>query len=161
MRGKAFKTTRPDFGAPRSPDLVDRQFIATRPNELWVADFTYVATWQGFVFDAFMIDVYSRMIVGWCVSSSVKTELVLDALEQALYARRETDGLVDHSNRGAATCRSGTAKVSGEAAAVQYRISHGATGQSGAGACGRNDFQERRTRSPAPSPRTVRKRYAK
>jgi putative transposase len=101
VRGKAFKTTRPDLGAPRPPDLVDRQFIATRPNELWVADFTYVATWQGFVFVAFVIDVYSRMIVGWRVSRSVKTGLVLDALEQALHARRETDGLVHHSDRDA------------------------------------------------------------
>ena len=65
------------------------------------ADFTYVATWQGFVFVAFVIDVYSRMIVGWRVSRSVKTGLVLDALEQALHARRETDGLVHHSDRGA------------------------------------------------------------
>lgn len=101
VRGKAFKTTRPELGTPRPPDLVDRQFVATRPNELWVADFTYVATWQGFVFVAFVIDVYSRMIVGWRVSRSVKTELVLDALEQALHARRETDGLVHHSDRGA------------------------------------------------------------
>jgi putative transposase len=82
-RGKAFKTTQPDRGATRPPDLVDKQFVATRPNPLWVADFTYVASWQGFVFVAFVIDVYSRMIVGWRVSRSVKTELVLDALEQA------------------------------------------------------------------------------
>ena len=99
-RGKAFKTTRPDLDAPRPPDLVDRQFVATRPNQLWVADFTYVATWQGFVFVAFVIDVYSRMIVGWRVSRSVKTELVLDALEQALHARRDKEGLVHHSDRG-------------------------------------------------------------
>lgn len=101
VRGKAFKTTRPDLGASRPPDLVDRQFIATRPNELWVANFTCAATWQGFVFVAFVVDVYSRIIVGWRVSRSVKTELVLEALEQALHARRETDGLAHHSDRGA------------------------------------------------------------
>ena len=100
IRGRAFKTTRPDLGAPRPPDLVERQFVAERPNQLWVADFTYVATWQGFVFVAFVIDVYSRMIVGWRVSRSVKTEFVLDALEQALYARSETEGLIHHSDRG-------------------------------------------------------------
>jgi putative transposase len=100
IRGKAFKTTWPDLGAPRPPDLVDRQFVAERPNQLWVADFTYVATWQGFVFVAFVIDVYSRMIVGWRVSRSVRTELVLDALEQALYARSGTEGLIHHSDRG-------------------------------------------------------------
>ena len=100
MRGKTFKTTRPDLGAPRPPDLVERQFVATRPNQLWVADFTYVATWQGFVFVAFVIDVYSRMIVGWRVSRSVKTELVLDALEQALHARTDKEGLIHHSDRG-------------------------------------------------------------
>ena len=100
VRGKGFKTTRPDLAATRPPDLVERQFVAQRPNQLWVADFTYVATWQGFVFVAFVIDVYSRMIVGWRVSSSVKTELVLDALEQALHARSDTDGLIHHSDRG-------------------------------------------------------------
>jgi transposase InsO family protein len=100
VRGKGFKTTRPDLAAARPPDLVERQFVAQRPNQLWVADFTYVATWQGFVFVAFVIDVYSRMLVGWRVSSSVKTELVLDALEQALHARSDTDGLIHHSDRG-------------------------------------------------------------
>src|SRR5690606_7275547 len=98
--GRTFKTTVPDTGASRPADLVDRQFVATRPNQLWVADFTYVATWRGFVFVAFVIDVYSRMIVGWRVSHSVKTELVLDALEQALHARVGTDGLIHHSDRG-------------------------------------------------------------
>jgi putative transposase len=99
-RGKAFKTTKPDLGAPRPPDLVERRFVATRPNQLWVADFTYVATWQGFVFVAFVIDVYSRMIFGWRVSKSVKAELVLDALEQALHARADKEGLIHHSDRG-------------------------------------------------------------
>ncbi len=100
IRGKTFKTTVPDEKAARPADLVDRQFTAERPNQLWVADFTYVATWLGFVFVAFVIDVFSRTIVGWRVSSSIKTDLVLDALEQALHARSDTDGLVHHSDRG-------------------------------------------------------------
>jgi transposase InsO family protein len=99
-RGRAFKTTIPDSNAQALPDLVKRQFAATRPNQLWVADFTYVATWSGFVFVAFVIDVYSRMIVGWRVSTSLKAEFVLDALEQAVHARRDTEGLIHHSDRG-------------------------------------------------------------
>jgi putative transposase len=100
MRGKAFKTTIPDHSAQRPADLVERKFVATRPNQLWVADFTYVATWRGFVFVAFVIDVYARMIVGWRVSTSIKTDLVLDALEQAIHERSDTNGLVHHSDRG-------------------------------------------------------------
>jgi putative transposase len=100
VRGRGFKTTIPDEKASRPADLVERQFIAERPNQLWVADFTFVATWKGFVFVAFVIDVFSRSIVGWRVSSSVKTDLVLDALEQALHARSDKDGLVHHSDRG-------------------------------------------------------------
>jgi putative transposase len=100
IRGKVYKTTIPDDKAHRPADLVERQFVADRPNQLWVADFTFVATWQGFVFVAFVIDVYSRMIVGWRVSRSVKTELVLDALEQAIHARADTQGLIHHSDRG-------------------------------------------------------------
>ena len=100
-RGKAFKiTTISEDGAPRPADLVERQFVAERPNQLWVADFTYVATWRGFVFVAFVIDVFSRMIVGWRVSTSMKADLVLDALEQAVHARCETEGLIHHSDRG-------------------------------------------------------------
>lgn len=101
MRGKGFKvTTVADQNALRPADLVERQFVATRPNQLWVADFTYVATWRGFVYVAFVIDVYSRMIVGWRVSTSMKADLVLDALEQAVHARSDTQGLVHHSDRG-------------------------------------------------------------
>jgi transposase InsO family protein len=100
IRGKAFKTTISDEKTQRPADLVERQFVASRPNELWVADITFVATWRGFVFVAFVIDVYSRMIVGWRVSSSLKTDLVLDALEQALHARNNLKGLVHHSDRG-------------------------------------------------------------
>ena len=103
VRGRAWTTTTqaaPDLDPPR--DLVDRQFKATRPNQLWVSDFTYVATWRGFVYVAFIIDVFARRIVGWRVSSSLATDFVLDALEQAIYDRcgDTTDGLVHHSDRG-------------------------------------------------------------
>jgi putative transposase len=102
-RGRAWKiTTQPDPAAARPTDLVDRQFTATRPNQLWVADFSYVATWAGFVYVAFVIDVFARRIVGWRVASSLRTDFVLDALEQAIYARcDDTVGdLVHHSDRG-------------------------------------------------------------
>jgi putative transposase len=99
-RGKTFKTTIPDDEANRPLDLVNRDFTATRPNQLWVADLTYVATWRGFVYVAFVIDVFSRMIVGWRVSSSLRTDLALDALEQALHARPATNDLIHHSDRG-------------------------------------------------------------
>jgi putative transposase len=99
-RGKGYKTTIPDDAAARPADLVQRQFVATRPNQLWVADFTYVATWRGVVYVAFVIDVFARMIVGWRVWNSLRTDLVLDALEQALYARTGTQGLIHHSDRG-------------------------------------------------------------
>jgi transposase InsO family protein len=101
-RGKAVRTTVPDAKAVCPRDRVNRQFKADRPNRLWVADFTYVSTWQGFVYVAFVIDVFARRIVGWRVSTSMHTDFVLDALEQALYARRaEREGeLVHHSDRG-------------------------------------------------------------
>ena len=99
-RGKAFKTTIPDVGASRPADLVDRQFVATCPDQLWVADITYVATWRGFVFVAFVVDVFSRRIVGWRVSTSLRTDLVLDALEQAIHMRGATGDLIHHSDRG-------------------------------------------------------------
>ena len=100
LRGKAYKTTIPDDAAERPADLVQRQFQAERPNQLWVADFTYVATWTGVVFVAFVIDVFARRIIGWRVASSMRTDLVLDALEQALWSRTGTEGLVHHSDRG-------------------------------------------------------------
>jgi putative transposase len=85
VRGRAWiTTTQPDWEAQRPPDLVDWQFTATGPNQLWVSDFTYVATWRGFVYTAFVIDVFARRIVGWRVSSSLRTDFVLDALEQAI-----------------------------------------------------------------------------
>jgi transposase InsO family protein len=101
-RGKAVRTTVPDPKVPCPLDRVNRQFRAECPNQLWVSDFTYVSTWQGWVYVAFVVDVFSRRIVGWRQSSSMHTEFVLDALEQALYERRPTedDGLVHHSDRG-------------------------------------------------------------
>lgn len=101
VRGRAFTvTTRADEAAARPPDLVHREFAASRPNELWVADITYVATWVGFAYVAFVVDVFSRRIVGWRVSSSLRSDLALDALEQALHARPRNDKLVHHSDRG-------------------------------------------------------------
>ncbi|KQU75505.1 transposase [Rhizobacter sp. Root1238] len=99
-RGKAVRTTTPDAKAPYPLDRVNRQFHAERPNQLWVSDFTYVSTWQGMVYVASVIDVHARFIVGWRVSSSMRTDFVLD--EQALYARKpERDGaLIHHSDRG-------------------------------------------------------------
>lgn len=102
VRGKPVKTTVGDPAMPCPLDRVHRQFQADRPNALWVSDFTYVSTWQGFVYVAFVIDVFARRIVGWKVSSSARTDFVLDALEQALYARQPVgqEGLVHHSDRG-------------------------------------------------------------
>jgi transposase InsO family protein len=102
-RRRAWKiTTQSDPAGTRPADLVDRQFTATRPNQLWIADFTYVATWHGFVYVAFVIDVFARRIVGWRVSASLRTDFVLDALEQAIYDRRGAgvEDLVHHSDRG-------------------------------------------------------------
>jgi transposase InsO family protein len=100
-RGKARRTTTSDTTAARPADLVDRDFSATRPNQLWVADLTYVATWSGFVYVAFVVDAFSRFIVGWQISRSLRTDLALDALEMAIWRRRGVlDGLVHHSDRG-------------------------------------------------------------
>ena len=100
VRGKKARTTIADEAAARPADLVDRDFNAARPNQLWVADLTYVATWAGFVYVALVIDVFSRMIVGWRVSRSLCSDLALDALEQALWARPEISQLIHHSDRG-------------------------------------------------------------
>jgi putative transposase len=99
-RGKKIRTTFPDTAAPRPADLVDRNFTASRPNQLWVADITYVPTWSGFVYVAFIIDVYSRYIVGWRVSRSLRSDLALDALDMAVWQRGENEGLIHHSDRG-------------------------------------------------------------
>lgn len=100
VRGRKFKTTIADDSVARPADLVKRDFTAARPNQLWVADLTYVATWRGFVYVAFIIDVFARLIVGWRVSNSLRSDLALDALEQARYDRGGGDGLVHHSDRG-------------------------------------------------------------
>ena len=102
VRGRAWITTTHAGEGGRPVDLVDRQFVATRPNQRWVSDFTYVATWGGFVYVAFVIDVCARRIVGGRVSASMRTAFVLDALEQAIYARRgdTLTGLVHHSDAG-------------------------------------------------------------
>lgn len=100
VRGGFRRTTRSDPDSQFPADRVNRQFVASQPNQLWVADFTYVATWAGFVYVAFVIDVFSRLIAGWRVAKSMRTELVLDALEQAVWARSDTKGLVHHSDRG-------------------------------------------------------------
>ena len=101
-RGKIVRTTIPDKAVPCPLDRVNRQFRADRPNQLWVSDFTYVSTWQGWLYVAFVIDVFARRIVGWRVSRSMQTDFVLDALEQALYARQPElkDTLIHHSDRG-------------------------------------------------------------
>ena len=105
LRGNRVRTTVPDPAAVRPADLVDRNFAAAAPDRLWVADFTYVATWSGTVYTAFIIDVFSRLIVGWRVSTSMTTELVLDTLEHAVWTRKQagiTDlsGLVHHTDAG-------------------------------------------------------------
>jgi transposase InsO family protein len=102
VRGKPVRTTVSNKAAPCPLDRVNRQFRAPRPNALWVSDFTYVATWSGFVYVAFVIDAYARRIVGWRVSRTAHTGFVLDALEQALHERRPAQGgrLVHHSDRG-------------------------------------------------------------
>ena len=101
VRGKETRTTIADKALPCPADKVNRQFRAPQPNALWVADFTYVATWQGFVYAAFVIDVFARRIIGWRVSRTAHAAFVLDALEQALHDRRPVKGgLVHHSDRG-------------------------------------------------------------
>jgi transposase InsO family protein len=99
-RGKRCITTVPDESAAKPLDLVQRVFSAERPNQLWVADITYVATWSGFVYVAFVIDVYSRYLVGWRVLKHMRTDLILDALEQALWLRGKPKGVIHHSDRG-------------------------------------------------------------
>jgi transposase InsO family protein len=100
VRGRRRRTTVPSKSSARPLDLVDRQFEASKPNELWVADLTYVATWRGFSYVALVVDVFSRKIVGWRVSNSLRSDLALDALEQALYDRRDRSELIHHSDRG-------------------------------------------------------------
>jgi len=102
VRGKQWRTTISDPQAPRPADLVCRDFSAEAPNRLWLADLTYVRTWAGFVYVAFVFDAYSRLIVGWQAATHLRTDLALDALEMALWRRKgDLDGLVHHSDRGA------------------------------------------------------------
>jgi putative transposase len=103
VRGKPKRTTIPAEAEQRPADLVERDFTAPAPNRLWVADLTYVATWAGFAYVAFIIDAFSRMIVGWRVHTTLRAELALDALEMAIWARQDTalEGLVHHNDRGA------------------------------------------------------------
>ncbi len=102
VRGRRRRTTISDPSGERPSDLVERAFAATAPNQLWVADITYVATWSGFAYVAFVTDVFSRAIVGWRVSNTLKADLALDALEMAIWARKEEEfpDLVHHSDRG-------------------------------------------------------------
>ena len=101
VRGRRSPTTTvPAVADGRPADLVNRQFVATRPNQLWIADFTFVATWTGWAYVAFVIDVFARMIVGWRVAATMNAELTLDALEQAIWARDLSGKLIDHSDRG-------------------------------------------------------------
>ena len=100
-RGRRVRTTRPDDQAARSPDLVDRDFTATEPNHLWVTDLTFVPTWQGVAYVCFIVDAFSRMIVGWRVASHMGTAMVLDALEMARWQRgTRLEDLVAHSDAG-------------------------------------------------------------
>lgn len=105
VRGKSWSTTLPDEGAPRPADLVERNFTVPAPNRLWVADLTYIRTWSGFCYAAFVVDAYSRTILGWQISRSLRTDLALDALEMAIWRREleaveNLDGLVHHTDRG-------------------------------------------------------------
>lgn len=101
-RSKTTVTTRPDRSSPRAPDLVNRHFSAARPNELWVCDFTYVPTWSGFAYTAFVTDVFSRNIVGWRTASTMTADLVTDALDMAIFSRRLQllRGVIAHSDAG-------------------------------------------------------------
>jgi transposase InsO family protein len=100
VRGRRCRTTIADGSVALPGDLVERNFKADRPNQLWVADFTYVATWAGFVYTAFVIDVFARRIIGWRVARTMRTELVLDALEQAIWSRCPPKGVIHHSDHG-------------------------------------------------------------
>jgi len=99
-RGRRCITTIPAESTHKPLGLVQREFAAGRPNQLWVADITYVATWSGFVYAAFVVDIFSGFIVGWCVLKQMQTDLILDALEQTLWSRGKPRGVIHHSDRG-------------------------------------------------------------
>ena len=128
QRGRKQFTTIPDDTAARPADLVERQFVAERPNQLWLADITYVSTWQGWLYAAFILDVHSRMIVGWQLANHLRTDLVLDALEMALWRRDLTAGdLIHHSDRG---CQYTSLRYSDRLAEVAVSASVGSRGDS-------------------------------
>jgi transposase InsO family protein len=127
VRGRRCRTTIPADLADRPADRVQRQFTASRPNQLWVADITYVATWAGLVYVAFIIDAFARRIVGWRVTRSLYTDLVLDALEQALHARQAGRGLIHHSDRG---CQYLSIRYTERLAEVGIEASVGSVGDS-------------------------------
>ena len=128
QRGRKQFTTVPDETAPRPADLVERQFVAQRPNQLWLADITYVSTWQGWLYVAFILDVHSRMIVGWQLANHLRTDLVLDALEMALWRRDLTYGdLIHHSDRG---CQYTSFRYADRLAEVNAAASVGSRGDS-------------------------------
>lgn len=128
QRGKKRFTTTPDDTAPRPPDLVDRRFVATRPEELWLADITYASTWEGWLYVAFVLDVYTRTIVGWQLADHLRTDLVLDALEMAIWRRDLTgSSLVHHSDAG---CQYTSIRYSDRLAEASIVASIGSVGDS-------------------------------
>jgi putative transposase len=128
QRGRKQYTTVPDDTAARPADLVERRFVAERPNQLWLADITYVSTWQGWLYVAFILDVHSRMIVGWQLANHLRTDLVLDALEMALWRRDLTAGaLIHHSDRG---CQYTSIRYSDRLAEADVSASVGSRGDS-------------------------------
>lgn len=127
QRGRKPRTTTPDTTVARPPDLVDRRFVADRPNQLWVADITYVSTWEGWLYVAFMLDVHSRVIVGWQIANHLRTDLVLDALEMAIWRRDITDELVHHSDAG---CQYTSFRYSEQLAEAGIAASIGSVGDS-------------------------------
>jgi putative transposase len=128
QRGRKQFTTIPDDAATRPADLVERQFVAERPNQLWLADITYVSTWQGWLYVALILDVHSRMIVGWQLANHLRTDLVLDALEMALWRRDLTYGeLIHHSDRG---CQYLSFRYSDRLAEMHVSASVGSRGDS-------------------------------
>ncbi len=101
IRGRRKRTTRRDLCATPAPDLLKRNFAAAAPNKIWTADITYINTWEGFLYLAFILDIYSRRVVGWSMATHLRTELVVDALEMALWRRNPDVGLIHHTDRGA------------------------------------------------------------
>ena len=124
-RRRAFHTTRRDPAAAPAPDLVQRSFAATAPDQLWVADITYVATWDGFLYLAVVLDVFSRRVVGWSMANHLRTELVLGALEMAVWNRRPGKGLIHHSDHG---CQYTSLAFGARCQAMGIRCSTGSVG---------------------------------